>query len=295
MWQGQIIKALSGFYYIDYKGSIYQTRARGNFRNRKITPLVGDFVAFESTNKTDGYVLEMLPRKNELIRPAVANIDLGVVVTSCVEPLFSFNLLDRFLVTLESKKIKPVIYITKLDLASAEVIEKMEKMRSYYEKIGYPVYFSNEEGSEKIRRLFKNQLTVFMGQSGAGKSTLLNEILPELDLEVGVISNALGRGKHTTRHVELLTIDGGLVADTPGFSSIEFLEMSVEELPKQFPEFVRAAEHCKFRECQHRKEPKCQVKEEVSTGEILANRYDNYLQFYEEISNRKPMYNKKNK
>lgn len=295
MWQGQIIKALSGFYYIDYEGSIYQTRARGNFRNRQLTPLVGDFVEFESTNKTDGYVLELLPRKNELIRPAVANIDLGVVVTSCVEPLFSFNLLDRFLVTLETKKIKPVIYITKLDLATPEVIVKMQEMRTYYEKIGYPVYFSNEEGPEKIRSLFKNQLTVFMGQSGAGKSTLLNYILPELDLEVGEISNALGRGKHTTRHVELLTIDGGLVADTPGFSSIEFLEMSVEELPKQFPEFVKAAEHCKFRECQHRKEPKCEVKEEVSTGQILESRYADYLQFYEEISNRKPMYNKKNK
>ena len=293
MPKGQIRKALSGFYYVYHEGKTYQTRARGNFRNRNITPLVGDWVTFESTNMTDGYVLEVLERDNELIRPPVANIDLGVVVTSCIEPNFSYNLLDRFLVTLESKQIKPLIYITKLDIAPIEVKEEMERVRSYYESIGYPVLFSEGGKKEQLTDFFKNNLTVFMGQSGAGKSTLLNTIAPSLELEVGAISEALGRGKHTTRHVELLELNGGLVADTPGFSSIEFLEIEIDDLPKEFPEFLEASAFCKFRECKHHKEPKCEVKHRVETGEILQSRYDNYLQFAEEVKARKPKYNKK--
>lgn len=293
MPKGQIRKALSGFYYVYHEGKTYQTRARGNFRNRNITPLVGDWVTFESTNMTDGYVLEVLERDNELIRPPVANVDLGVVVTSCIEPNFSYNLLDRFLVTLESKRIKPIIYITKLDIAPIEVREEMESVRKYYESIGYPVLFSEGGKQEQLTDFFKNNLTVFMGQSGAGKSTLLNTIAPSLELEVGEISEALGRGKHTTRHVELLELNGGLVADTPGFSSIEFLEIEIEDLPKEFPEFLEASAFCKFRECKHDKEPKCEVKHRVETGEILQSRYDNYLQFTEEVKLRKPKYNKK--
>ncbi len=293
MPKGQIRKALSGFYYVKHEGTLYQTRGRGNFRNRNITPLVGDWVEFESSNITDGYLLEVLEKKNELIRPQVSNVDLGVVVTSCVKPNFSYNLLDRFLVTLESKNIKPLIYITKLDIASAEVIAEMEKMRAYYESIGYPVLFSEFQGEEQLITHFKDKLTVFMGQSGAGKSTLLNKIAPELDLEVADISEALGRGKHTTRHVELMELHGGLVADTPGFSSIDFLEIDLQDLPKQFPEFLEASEFCKFRECQHQKEPKCEVKEKVDKEEILASRYENYIQFYEEVRTRKPKYNKK--
>lgn len=293
MPKGQIRKALSGFYYVYHEGKTYQTRARGNFRNRNITPLVGDWVTFESTNMTDGYVLEVLERDNELIRPPVANIDLGVVVTSCIEPNFSYNLLDRFLVTLESKRIKPIIYITKIDIAPIEVREEMESVRNYYESIGYPVLFSEGGKKEQLTDFFKNNLTVFMGQSGAGKSTLLNTIAPSLELEVGEISEALGRGKHTTRHVELLELNGGLVADTPGFSSIEFLEIGIEDLPKEFPEFLEASAFCKFRECKHDKEPKCEVKHRVETGEILQSRYDNYLQFAEEVKLRKPKYNKK--
>ncbi|MEG0255096.1 MAG: ribosome small subunit-dependent GTPase A [Vagococcus sp.] len=293
MPKGQIRKALSGFYYVYHEGETYQTRGRGNFRNRNITPLVGDWVEFESTNLTDGYLLEVLERENELIRPPVSNVDLGVVVTSCVQPNFSYNLLDRFLVTLESKRIKPIIYITKVDIASDDVIEELQQMREYYESIGYPVLFSENGKKEKLTEFFTDNLTVFMGQSGAGKSTLLNNIAPQLDLEVGEISEALGRGRHTTRHVELLEINGGLVADTPGFSSIEFLEIELEDLPKEFPEFLEASQFCKFRECMHHKEPKCEVKHRVETGEILQSRYDNYLQFAEEVKARKPKYNKK--
>lgn len=290
---GQIRKALSGFYYVKHDGQVYQTRGRGNFRNRNITPLVGDWVEFESSNATDGYVLEVLERKNELIRPQVANIDMGVVVTSCVKPNFSYNLLDRFLVTLESKQIQPLIYVTKMDIASDDVRAEMKEMRAYYESIGYPVLFSEAGEKDVLTDYFKDKLTVFMGQSGAGKSTLLNKIAPELELEVGDISEALGRGRHTTRHVELIELHGGLVADTPGFSSIEFLEIELSDLPKQFPEFLEASDYCKFRECQHLKEPKCEVKRLVESGEIKQSRYDDYLQFYEEVKTRKPKYNKK--
>lgn len=294
MPKGQICKALSGFYYIDYKGKRYQTRARGNFRNRNITPLVGDWVEFESTNETDGYILDVYERKNDLVRPPVANIDQGVVVSSCVEPNFSTNLLDRFLVTLSEKDIAPIIYVTKMDLASDDVKQEMSEIQTAYEQIGYPILLAEKESLDDLTDFFKDKLTVFMGQSGAGKSTLLNQLSPDLSLKVGEISESLGRGRHTTRHVELIDLFDGLVADTPGFSSIDFLEMTLDELPKRFPEFVEASAYCKFRECKHRHEPKCEVKRRVETGEILASRYDHYLQFYDEIDSRKPVY-KKNK
>nr|WP_211252899.1 ribosome small subunit-dependent GTPase A [Carnobacterium gallinarum] len=296
--RGQIRKALSGFYYVYHDGVTYQTRGRGNFRNRSLTPLVGDEVIFESGNQDEGILKDLLPRKNELIRPTVANVDLGVVVMSAIEPNFSTNLLDRFLVTLESKQIKALIYITKIDLLTVEQYQEMQQMKAAYEKIGYSVILPETELNQapiaELTPYFKNQLTVFMGQSGAGKSTLLNQIAPELALKTGEISNALGRGKHTTRHVELVPLYDGLVADTPGFSSIDFLEVEVDELPELFPEFVAVQHDCRFRGCKHRNEPGCQVKTEVESGEILESRYKHYLQFLEEIENRKPKYGKKN-
>lgn len=290
--KGQIRKAISGFYYVHADGETYQTRGRGNFRNRKITPLVGDQVLFESENKTDGYLLEVMPRKNQLVRPPVANVDLGVVVTSLVEPNFSYNLLDRFLVTLEYESIEPVIFLTKTDLASNE--QQIDEIKQTYETIGYPVIVPKYPGdTAELIRYFPERLTIFMGQSGAGKSTLLNQISPDLNLETGEISDSLGRGRHTTRHVELLPLYDGLVADTPGFSSIDFLTIETTELPKQFPEFVSASNHCRFRECMHAKEPGCEVKRQVETGEIAQTRYENYLQFLQEVENRKPIYSKK--
>lgn len=293
--KGQIIKALSGFYYVESEDTIFQTRARGNFRNRKITPLVGDEVIFESSNPTDGYLLEILPRKNELIRPPVANVDQGVVVTSLVQPNFSFNLLDRFLVTLEYKEIEPIIFLSKKDLVSDQ--SEVQKIAALYQQIGYQVIVSKADNSDllELQRIFPERLTVFMGQSGAGKSTLLNRIVPELDLETAEISESLGRGKHTTRHVELLTLYDGLVADTPGFSSIDFLEIDSGQLPKQFPEFLALAHQCRFRECMHLNEPNCAVKEAVEQQTVALTRYKNYVQFLEEIENRRPIYKKKNK
>lgn len=293
--KGKIIKALSGFYYVASEDEIFQTRARGNFRNRKITPLVGDEVIFESSNQTDGYLLEILPRKNELVRPPVANVDQGVVVTSLVEPNFSYNLLDRFLVTLEYEGIEPIIFLTKADLVKDHAA--MKAIEETYQAIGYHVITSKAEGEDllELQRYFPERITVFMGQSGAGKSTLLNRIVPELALETGVISESLGRGKHTTRHVELLPICDGLVADTPGFSSIDFLEIEAVELPKLFPDFLAVAANCRFRECRHLNEPDCAVKQGVAANEIAETRYKNYVQFLEEIENRRPVYKKKKK
>ncbi len=290
--KGQIQKALSGFYYIYSEGEIYQTRARGNFRNRKITPLVGDYVVFESENLTEGYLLEILPRKNKLLRPPVANVDQSVIVISLTEPQFSYFLLDRFLINIEYEDIEPVIYLSKADLSVAP--ELIEEIATTYRKIGYTVIISTEEKAmSNLQNLFPNRLTVFTGQSGAGKSALLNRLMPQLNLETAEISDALGRGRHTTRHVELLPIADGLVADTPGFSAINFSTITERELAKQFPEFVQVSSYCRFRECLHLNEPDCEVKRQVETNDIAKSRYDDYVYFLDEIKNRKPVYKKK--
>lgn len=299
MPEGQIRKALSGFYYVYYQGETYQTRGRGNFRKRELTPLVGDYVLFESGNLKEGVVQDLLPRKNELVRPPVANVDIGIVVMSAIEPNFSTNLLDRFLVTLESKGIQAIIYISKIDLLTDELLQQLKEKERAYEKMGYPIIVpeqtDNKKSLEELTSYFPNKLSVFMGQSGAGKSTLLNSIAPDLELKTAEISSSLGRGKHTTRHVELLPLYGGLVADTPGFSSIDFLELEAEELSACFPDFVEVQDDCRFRGCMHKKEPGCQVKKEVELNTIPAYRYQHYLQFLDEIESRKPRYDNKHK
>ena len=289
--QGQLKKALSGFYYIQHEGNLYQTRARGNFRKRKVKPLVGDFVEFESTSLTDGYLLEIFPRKNELVRPPVANVDQVIVVASLVEPDFSYHLLDRFLVSLEQKQIEPVIYLSKVDLLGDATL--LEEIKATYHLAGYRVIIGDENGLNQVKALLKNRLTVLAGQSGAGKSTLLNQLVPGLALETGEISEALNRGKHTTRHVELIDVAKGLVADTPGFSSIDFFDLEVTDLPKMFPEFVVLQDACRFRECSHTHEPDCAVKEALAEGKIAQIRYDNYLLFLQELKNQRPTYQKK--
>ncbi|MDR1568832.1 MAG: ribosome small subunit-dependent GTPase A [Streptococcaceae bacterium] len=288
--QGIIIKSLSGFYYIECQGEVYQTRARGNFRQKKLTPLVGDTVIFESTNMTDGYLLQLLPRKNALIRPPVANVDLGIVVVSAVEPDFSSNLLDRFLVILEAKNIQPLIYISKIDLLKSR--EEIKAIQRVYQQIGYPVCLNLEELAEQ-KGYFKNKISVFIGQTGAGKSTVINALDSTLKLATGEISKHLGRGRHTTRHVELHKIYDGLIADTPGFSSIDLREISAAELSNLFIELAEAGRYCKFRACMHTHEPECAVKKAVAKGEIAQFRYDNYLQLLGEIEQRKPIYNKR--
>jgi ribosome biogenesis GTPase / thiamine phosphate phosphatase len=292
---GKIVKALSGFYYVNDHNVIYQCRARGNFRKRKITPLVGDVVEYESTNLTDGYILSVAERKNSLVRPAVANLDQAILVFSAKEPDFDDVLLDRFLVHIEAHHIGAVICITKMDLIINDktTMANIEKFAEEYRSIGYPVEListSELEGLDRIIPYLSGKTSVVAGQSGVGKSSLLNALDSSLSIETGEISHALGRGKHTTRHVELLPIEDGFVVDTPGFSSLEFTEIEAGELDQCFPEMARLTGECKFRGCTHFSEPGCAVKRALEDGHIAPHRYEHYAYFYEEISSRKKRY-----
>jgi ribosome biogenesis GTPase / thiamine phosphate phosphatase len=295
--KGKIFQSLSGFYDIISDGEIYRTRARGNFRNKKITPLVGDNVEFESSSLKEGYLLKIFKRKNSLVRPPIANIDQSVLVTATVKPDFSFNLLDRQLIALEISQIKPIIYFTKTDLLDYQQFVYFKHVKNIYENIGYkvilPSMMNDDESVRQLNDLFYGKETVFMGQTGAGKSTLLNKILPDLKLATGEISEALNRGKHTTRKVNFISINNGLVADTPGFSSYEAFDIKPEELRNYFPEFKQNAGQCKFRGCVHINEPSCEIKRMVSENQIAAERYHDYVQIYEILKNKKPVYNKK--
>lgn len=293
MPEGKIIKALSGFYYVQSGNERFQCRGRGVFRKNKVNPLVGDEVEFEESNPGEGYIINVKPRKNELIRPPIANIDQAIIVVSATQPDFSSLLLDRFLVLIESKHIEPVIFISKMDTIEKDKEMVISQYREDYRQIGYPVEtlsIKNTEGLQNAEDYFKDNISVIAGQSGVGKSSMLNAINPLLSLETNEISESLGRGKHTTRHVELIEVNGGLVADTPGFSSLEFSELELEDLPDCFPEMRERKADCKFRGCMHNKEPKCAVKQAVTEEEIPAYRYEHYLQFFEEIQNRKPRY-----
>ncbi|AWP46471.1 ribosome small subunit-dependent GTPase A [Levilactobacillus brevis] len=297
MAEGQIRQSLSGFYDIYSEGKMYRTRARGNFRKRKITPLVGDRVKFDSSSPKEGYILEILPRDNALTRPPVANIDQGVVVTAVAAPEFSTNLLDRQLIALEVSHIAPVIYFTKTDLIDDDRYQTFETLATGYRKIGYPVCLTREPfastGLDQLRDTLAGKETVIMGQTGAGKSTLLNHLSPELTLATGEISTALNRGRHTTRKVSLMPVANGLVADTPGFSSYDTLTIDYRELGQYFPEFLNVASECRFRGCVHVNEPGCAVKDRLAAGEFMQSRYDNYLQLLTLLKNQKPIYNKK--
>lgn len=293
MPNGRIIKALSGFYYVEYNNEIIQCRGRGVFRKRKITPLVGDEVTFEFDKKEEGYILDIDNRKNELRRPPIANVDQAIIVTSVKEPDLSLNLIDKFLVLVEAKQIEPILFITKMDLLSDDEKQECFKKLDYYKKIGCQVlYLSKHDQNlrEQLLPILNHKVSVFAGQSGVGKTTLLNKLIPSLDLETGQISSSLGRGKHTTRHVELIPFEDGLIADTPGFSAIDFSEIELEELPDCFSEFRERRHLCKFRGCHHINEPTCAIKAALQNGEIMEERYENYLQFYEEIKSRKPRY-----
>lgn len=293
MPEGKIMKALSGFYYVIQDDIVTQCRGRGIFRLNKITPLVGDDVVFQAENETEGYILEVKERRNELIRPPIANVDQAILVFSSVEPTFSTTLLDRFLVLVEYNQIKPIICITKMDLTTEKEQETLKQYAADYVTAGYEVLLTSSEteaGVEQLLPHLDGKISVFAGQSGVGKSSLLNALRPDLELKTNDISSHLGRGKHTTRHVELLKVANGLVADTPGFSSLEFTDVEAEELTYCFPEMQIASEKCKFRGCLHIKEPKCAVKASVDDGTIPQYRYDHYLNFMQEIKDRKPRY-----
>jgi ribosome biogenesis GTPase / thiamine phosphate phosphatase len=293
MPEGKIIKALSGFYYVFSEDHIFQCRGRGIFRKNKITPLVGDEVVFQAENDIEGYIMEVKERKNELVRPPIVNVDQAILVFSAVEPDFSTSLLDRFLVLIEYNRIRPLICITKMDLTDDDEKKEIEHYAKEYRAAGYNVLLTSSETEEGIKELLpfiKGGISVFAGQSGVGKSSLLNVLRPDLSIKTNEISTHLGRGKHTTRHVELIPVENGLVADTPGFSSLEFTDIEPEELTFCFPEIQKLSEECKFRGCFHVSEPKCAVKKSKENGELPHYRYDHYLEFLQEIKDRKPRY-----
>lgn len=285
MPEGRIVKALSGYYYVQAEGDMWQCRARGLFKKKQFSPLVGDWVQFDVTENGEGYIQEVLPRTTELVRPPVANADQAVIVSSLCQPDFQPLLTDKFLVHAERAHMKPIIVVTKTDLCplSAEIAD-MVKM---YGEIGYPVIMTstvNRHGIAQLQQALAGHMSLLAGQSGAGKTSLLNALIPEARLGTGEISQKLGRGRHTTRHVELIPLpSGGMVADTPGFSQISFKGWTADELDRFFPEFAELLSQCKFRGCLHNHEPHCAVKEAVESGRISSVRYAHYLQFLNDI------------
>jgi len=273
---GIIVKQISNDYTVKVNDKLYICKARGIFRNKGITPLVGDNALIDVNNKL---ITEILPRKNELIRPSIANIDQAVIVMSNKIPEFSLDLLDKLLCIIEYNNIKPIIYVSKTDLLNSDELYNLNKILTYYRNIGYMVYTDL-----KIKEVFKNKTTVFVGQSGAGKSTLLNKLDSNLNLITGEVSTALGRGRHTTRHVELINSLGGLIADTPGFSKISFIGMNKEDIRDNFVEFNKYREECKYKDCMHDKEDDCEIKNKVDDLIILKSRYLNYLKYIKESS-----------
>ena len=291
MPKGIILKVVGGIFYILDNDKIIKSTASGKLRDYRKIPIAGDYVNYDITNKEEGYIKSIEPRKNKLIRPPVANIDQAVVVVSLVEPDFSSLLLDKLLVQILDNDIKPIIYFSKKD--KVKDLNKFRKYFDYYRNIGIDVYVGNSlnnENVEEIKKIFDNKTSILTGQSGAGKSTLLNSFDSSLNLKTGDFSMSLGRGKHTTREVEFMRICNGLVADTPGFSSME-LELDSQRLAYIFPGFEEGL-NCKFRGCLHESEPGCKIKEKVETGEILKESYENYLKLLETVKNRKEVFKK---
>ncbi|MGO4731874.1 MULTISPECIES: ribosome small subunit-dependent GTPase A [unclassified Paenibacillus] len=302
MPEGIIVKALSGYYYVmpvedngvpSVEGSAVQCRARGIFRKRGTSPLVGDRVSYMLTENGEGTVDEIRKRETELIRPPVANVSLAVLLFSVKEPDMNLNLLDKFLVHIEQAGLDALIVLTKQDLADPAK-DTVAEVKALYEQVGYEVISTSSrtgEGSELLRDRLAGKISVFSGQSGVGKSSMLNALMPGLTLETSAISMRLGRGKHTTRHVELIPLDnGGFVADTPGFSQLDFLEIGVEELSTCFREFAQFADQCKFRGCTHTHEPGCRVLAAKEEGLISESRYQHYVQFLTEMKDKKRRY-----
>ena len=278
--QGEVVKVISNQFYVKVNNNVLICTQRGVLKKNKTLPLVGDKVLVDIKKQV---IEKILPRKNEIVRPPVANIDQAIVVTSLKHPDFSTNLLDKLLVQLEINKIKPIICLTKKDLLSSIELNNYLEIINYYQKIGYLVLDNTE--TKKLLKELENKITVFLGQTGAGKSTLLNKLFPDLNLKTGEVSLALGRGKHTTRVVEIIEIGNIKVLDTPGFSALSFLKYDLESVKEAFIEFKNYP--CLYKDCNHDKEPECNLKKAVLTGEVLKSRYENYLNFKKEFSERK--------
>lgn len=288
---GKIIKGIAGFYYVnDGENRVYQCRAKGVFRNRKIKPLVGDNVEFSvlDDETLEGNIDEILPRKNALVRPAVANVDQALVLFALTQPSPNLNLLDRFLVMMAMEDVPVVICFNKADLGDGAMADGYRKI---YEGAGYEVHFISvrkETGMEQVRSLLRGRTTVLAGPSGVGKSSLTNRIQPEASMETGGISRKIERGKHTTRHSELFFVEKDTyMMDTPGFSSMYTPDMEASELKDFFPEFEAYEEGCRFLGCVHIGERVCGVKAAVNEEKIPQSRYENYRLIYEELKQKR--------
>ena len=288
---GKIIKGIAGFYYVnDGENRVYQCRAKGIFRNRKIKPLVGDNVEFSILDEEagEGNIDEILPRKNALVRPAAANVDQALVLFALTQPSPNLNLLDRFLVMMAMEEIPVVICFNKADLGDGAMEEEYKKI---YEGAGYEVHFISARtdlGMDQVRELLRWRTTVLAGPSGVGKSSLTNRIQPKASMETGGISRKIERGKHTTRHSELFFVEKDTyMMDTPGFSSMYTPEIEASELKEFFPEFAEFEDECRFLGCVHIGERVCGVKEAVKEGKISLSRYENYRLIYEELKQKR--------
>ena len=288
---GKIIKGIAGFYYVnDGENRVYQCRAKGIFRNRKIKPLVGDNVEFSILDEEagEGNIDEILPRKNALVRPAAANVDQALVLFALTQPSPNLNLLDRFLVMMAMEEIPVVICFNKADLGDGAMEEEYKKI---YEGAGYEVHFISARtdlGMDQVRELLRGRTTVLAGPSGVGKSSLTNRIQPKASMETGGISRKIERGKHTTRHSELFFVEKDTyMMDTPGFSSMYTPEIEASELKEFFPEFAEFEDECRFLGCVHIGERVCGVKEVVKEGKISLSRYENYRLIYEELKQKR--------
>lgn len=275
--QGQIIGNISDLYKVKYKDGYVNCKARGKFKNKNLRPVVGDKVIFDLDKQV---ITELLPRKNELIRPSICNIDQALIVMSAIEPKFDSYLLDKMISIITFNKIDIIVCFTKLDLLDEEQLKNINNYINYYQKIGY-IVISNTQ-IDDLHNLLKNKITAVTGQSGVGKSSLLNKLDSNLNLKTDSISYALGRGKHTTKHVELIEIKDCLIADTPGFSSLGFYNMNKQDIRDSIIEFSKHMNDCKYRDCFHIKEDDCIIRQLVDKGIILKSRYDNYLKFIQE-------------
>ncbi|MBU1141300.1 MAG: ribosome small subunit-dependent GTPase A, partial [Firmicutes bacterium] len=278
---------------LDEDNSFYRQLTKKTKKEQKImqvSPKVGDYVYYDDL-EDKVMIIEILPRKNDLDRPDVCNVDQVLLVFSAINPDFSFHLLDKFLIILTQERLTPIIVISKIDLVDENLLNDIKEDMKYYEKIGYEIYYVNSKqriGIDVLAHIFTDKITVLAGQTGVGKSTLLNALMPGLDLKTQEISKALGRGKHTTRHTELYLYNNGFIVDTPGFSKIEFLIFHVDEVKTFYPDFIELSHNCRFTSnCMHLNEPDCAIKTAVQKGEILASRYENYVQFCDEIKNQK--------
>ena len=308
--KGKILKGIAGFYYVEtFDSKVYECKAKGIFRKSNLKPLVGDNVEIDiiDEEKKLGNITDVFPRKNQLLRPPVANVDQAVILFAIVKPNPSYNLLDRFLIMMRQQNLPVIICFNKQDIATKE---EQQELYDAYEKCGYKVLFISvreEKGLDELKALLKGKTTTLAGPSGVGKSSLLNKLVPNAQMQTGELSKKIERGKNTTRHSELFFVEdlfdeeqsedgadhGTYVIDTPGFTSLELRDVTPQTLMQFYPEFEEHEPLCRFGGCAHIAEPDCGVKNALEKGEISPVRYDNYKLLYSELKNMRPDYSKK--